>query len=115
MDIRNAEDCLIDALKETDEYKDFIRQRDAVFGDLVSANLLKEYESLQTKLQMYALTGKEAQQSDIDRFTQLNGLLSLSPQTGAYLLSKVRMHKLLADVFSRLSDACQLPIEMPNI
>ena len=82
MDIKNAEDCLIEALKETDEYKDFIRQRDAVFGDLVSANLLKEYESLQTKLQMYALTGKEAQQSDIDRFTQLNGLLSLSPQTG---------------------------------
>ena len=115
MDIRNAEASLIEAIKTTDEYKEFIKYRDIVSADSVSSVLLKEYESLQTKLQMYALTGKEALQNDVDRFTQLNGLLSLSPQTGAYLLSKIRMHKLLADVFSRLSEACQLPIEMPNI
>ena len=115
MFMKDAEEILINAIKETDEYKEFIRQRDSVFADSVSAALLKEYENLQTKLQMYALTGKEAAQSDIDRFTQLNGLMSLSPQTGAYLLSKVRMHKLLADVFAHLSEACQLPIEMPNL
>ena len=115
MDIRQAEEALTEAIKSTDEYKDFIRQRDMVFSDSVSAALLKEYETLQTKLQMFALTGKEAAQSDVDRFTQLNGLMALSPQTGAYLLSKVRMHKLLADVFAHLSEACQLPIEMPAL
>ena len=115
MDIRQAEEALTEAIKSTDEYKDCIRQRDMVFSDSVSAALLKEYETLQTKLQMFALTGKEAAQSDVDRFTQLNGLMALSPQTGAYLLSKVRMHKLLADVFAHLSEACQLPIEMPAL
>ena len=115
MDIKTAEECLVDAIKKTDEYKDFIRNRDLVFGDSVSAALLKEYESLQTKLQMYALTGKEASQSDIERFTQLNSIMGLSQQTGAYLLSKVRMHKLLADVFAHISESCQLPIEMPNL
>ena len=115
MDIRQAEEALAEAIKSTDEYKDFIRQRDMVFSDSVSAALLKEYETLQTKLQMFALTGKEAAQSDVDRFTQLNGLMALSPQTGAYLLSKVRMRKLLADVFAHLSEACQLPIEMPAL
>ena len=115
MDIRNAEEALAEAVKATDEYKEFSRLKEMVFSDPVSAALLKEYESLQTKLQMYALTGKEAAQSDIDRFTQLNGIMGLSQQTGAYLLSKVRMHKLLADVFAHLSEACQLPIEMPNL
>ena len=115
MTINEAEETLIDAIKVSDEYKEFIHQRENAFADPVSSALLKEYENLQTKLQMYALTGKEAAQNDIDRFTQLNGLMTLSPQTGAYLLSKVRMHKLLADVFSRLSEACQLPIEMPNL
>ena len=115
MDIRTAQDALIEAVKATAEYQDFIRQRDIVFSDGVSAALLREYESLQTKLQMYALTGKEAAQGDIDRFNQLNGLMSISPQTGAYLLSKVRMHKLLADIFAALSESCQLPIEMPTI
>ena len=115
MNIRDAETLLIEAIRDTDEYKDFISQRDSVFSDSVSAALLKEYESLQTKLQMFALTGKEAAQNDVDRFTQLNGLMTLSPQTGAYLLSKLRMHKLLADVFSHLSEACQLPIEMPSL
>ena len=115
MTIKEAEENLISTIKVTDEYNDFIHQREIVFSDPVCSALLKEYENLQTKLQMYALTGKEAAQSDIDRFTQLNGLMALSPQTGAYLLSKVRMHKLLADVFSHLSEACQLPIEMPNL
>ena len=115
MDIQTAENNLAEALRQTPEYQDFIRARDVVFADGVSAALLREYESLQTKLQMYALTGKEAGSGDIDRFTQLNGLMSLSPQTGTYLLSKVRMHKLLADVFASLSEACQLPIEMPTL
>ena len=115
MMIKDAEENLINAIKATDEYKEFIHQRDSVFTDPVSTALLKEYENLQTKLQMYALTGKEAAQTDVDRFTQLNGLMALSPQTSAYLLSKVRMHKLLADVFAHLSEACQLPIEMPNL
>ena len=115
MTIKEAEDKLVDSIKLSDEYKDFIYQRENAFADPVSSALLKEYENLQTKLQMYALTGKEASQSDIDRFTQLNGLMTLSPQTGAYLLSKVRMHKLLADIFSHLSEACQLPIEMPKL
>ena len=115
MDIKNAEEIMVEAIKATDEYKDFLYQREIVFSDSVSAALLKEYESLQTKLQMYALTGKEAEQSDIDRFTQLNGVMALSQQTGAYLLSKVRMHKLLADIFAHLSESCQLPIEMPDL
>ena len=115
MDIKNAEEALAEAIKATDEYRDFIRLKETVFSDPVSAALLKEYEALQTKLQMFALTGKEAAQSDIDRFTQLNGIMGLSQQTGAYLLSKIRMHKLLADVFANLSESCQLPIEMPNL
>ncbi len=115
MDINQAENQLIAALKEAPEYQDYVRQRDIVFNDSVSAALLKEYSNLQTKLQMYALTGKEAEQSDITRFQQLNGLMALSPQTGAYLLSKVRLQKLLADVFARLSESCDLPIEMPSL
>ena len=115
MDFKQAEETMAAALHATPEYQEFIRQREAVYSDSVSAALLKEYEALQTKLQMYALTGKEAEQSDVDRFTQLNGLLMLSPQASAFLLSKVRMHKLLADVFAYLSEACQLPIEMPTL
>ena len=115
MDIKTSQDQLAAALRDTPEYREFIRLHDIVYSDGVSAALIKEYESLQTKLQMYALTGKEAAQSDIDRFNQLNGLMALSPQTGAYLLSKVRMHKLLADVFAGLSESCGLPIELPNV
>ena len=115
MDIHTAQETLAQALRQSAEYQDYVRQRDAVFQDNVSKALLDEYESLQTKLQMYALTGKQAEQGDIDRFTQLNGLMSLSPQISGYLLSKVRMQKLLADVFAGLSEACELPIKMPQL
>ena len=115
MDIKTAENSLAEAIRQTPEYQEYIRNRDIVFADSVSAALLKEYNSLQTKLQMFALTGKEAEQRDVDRFSQLNGLMTLSPQTAAYLISKVRVQKLLADVFASLSEACQLPIEMPTL
>ena len=42
MNIRDAETLLIEAIRDTDEYKDFISQRDSVFSDSVSAALLKE-------------------------------------------------------------------------
>ncbi|MBQ8082209.1 MAG: YlbF family regulator [Clostridia bacterium] len=115
MEWQFAEKQLADALKETPEYQEFKRAKEAAFSDEMSAALLREYGKLQTKLQMFAVTGRQAEESEVQRFQQMSGLLYATPSTSAYLMAQLRLQKLMADVFNNLSQSVGLPIEMPSI
>ena len=70
---------------------------------------------LQNKLQMFAVTGRQAEESEIERFKQLGGLLFATPVTATYLMAQLRVQKLLADIFADLSKAAGIAIELPSL
>ena len=115
MDVKQAQDALAAALKDCDEYRDFEQARQAAFQDELSGKLLTEFSRLQTKLQMFAVTGREADQSEVERFRQMSGLLYATPATSAYLMAQIRLQKRLTDVFAALSEAVGMPIELPRL
>ena len=53
-------------------------------------------------------------ETDVQRFQQMSALLYATPETSEYLLSKVRLQRLLADVFAYLSQEAGVPIEVPT-
>ena len=115
MTIQEAEKIMGDAIRETPEYKEYKQAKDFAFSDPVSAQLLQEYGRLQNKLQMFAVTGRQADDTDVERFRQLGGLLFATPQTSAYLMGQIRIQKLLADIFAHLSSSAEVSIELPNL
>ena len=115
MTLHEAEGLLGQAIRETPEYQDYIRARDAVNQDPVSSQLIQEYNRLQNRLQMFALTGRQTDEQDTERFRQLGGLLFAAPATSAYLLSQLRIQKLLADIFAQVSEAAGVSIQLPDL
>ena len=115
MTIQQAQTAMGEAIRETAEYQDYQTARSAAFADSLSAQLLTEYERLQKKLQMFALTGREPEENEVERFRQLGGLLFATPVTSAYLMAQIRIQKMLADLFAGLSKAAGVAIELPNL
>jgi len=114
MNVMEQAKSVAQAIRESQEYTDFIRARENAFENETSAALLKEFDKLQTQLQMYAVAGREMDETDVKRFQQMSALLYATPETSEYLLSKVRLQRLLADVFAYLSQEAGVPIEVPT-
>ena len=106
---------LADTIRESDEYKYFQQCKNDAFENETTAALLREYGRLQTKLQMFALTGKQADEEEMTRFQQMSGLLLAMPDASAYLLSQMQMQKKLADLFAFLCSEAGVPVDVPQL
>lgn len=115
MTIQEAQKNMEEAIRQTPEFQEYQQAKDAAFADSLSAQLLTEYGRLQNKLQMFAVTGRQAEESEMERFRQLGGLLFATPVTSAYLMAQLRVQKLLADLFADLSKAAGIAIELPSL
>ena len=115
MTIQEAQKNMEEAIRQTPEFQEYQKAKDAAFADSLSAQLLTEYGRLQNKLQMFAVTGRQAEDSEVERFKQLGGLLFATPVTGSYLMAQLRVQKLLADIFADLSKAAGITIELPSL
>ncbi len=115
MTIQEAQKNMEEAIRQTPEFQEYQKAKDAAFADSLSAQLLTEYGRLQNKLQMFAVTGRQAEDSEVERFKQLGGLLFATPVTGSYLMAQLRVQKLLADIFADLSKAAGIAIELPSL
>ena len=103
---------LAKSLKESEEYREYVRLRDAAYDDGTNKALLDEYKRLQFRMQARAAAGETMPEEDLQRLQQIGTLLQFNPDVSAYLLAEFRYQKLLADVFRILSDASGISPDM---
>lgn len=111
MQVTEATRLLSQAIQESPEYKEYEQFKREVDADAGIKALVGEYKRLQTVTQMRMLSGQSADPGDTQRFQQLGSLLFADNRTSTYLLSEMRLQKLMADIFESLTAAAGM--EMP--
>ena len=106
---------LAEEMKRSEAYEEYKKLKEEVDLEETQRLLLKEYRTMQMKLQMAALAQKNPSQEEMDRFSALNGLLYASPNVSAFLLAEMRLQQAIAEVIKILTQSLDLPIEIPNI
>lgn len=106
---------LVEALKATEDYRQYQELRKTVLADEASRALLRRFQSAQTALQLAALAGREPSEEDASAFEGLSGLLYANPDTADYLLSQMRMQQLVAQVMQKLTTAAGLEETLPEL
>lgn len=106
---------LVDALKATEDYRQYQELRSAVMADEASCALLRRFQSAQTALQLAALAGKEPNEEDAAAFEGLSGMLYANPDTADYLLLQMRMQQLVAQIMQKLTAAAGLEETLPEL
>ena len=90
MTIQEAQKNMEEAIRQTPEFQEYQKAKDTAFAD-------------------------KAEESEMERFKQLGGLLFATPVTATYLMAQLRVQKLLADIFADLSKAAGIAIELPSL
>ncbi len=112
--LSEALNSLCEALRDCEEVDTFRRVKEAANENETSRVLIKEYERLQTQLQMLAMTGQQAPQEDVQRFSDLSALLATNQEVSAYFLAQLRLQKLMGDVFQQAGQASGLNLNFPG-
>lgn len=102
-------------IKASEEYRTYHTLREEVMADDTVAALIREYKKLQMSLQMAAMTGRQAEGEDMQRFSGISSLLFSKPEVSQYLLAEMRLQQAMADIFKILTDAADLDMSLPDL
>ncbi|MBN1778208.1 MAG: YlbF family regulator [Clostridiales bacterium] len=115
IEIQAASDRLAAAIRKSDEFAVYKQLKDAVMADDTNKALINEYQRLQTKLQMAAVTGADSTQDDIQRFQQLSGLLMMNAGISQYFVAQLRVQQMMSEIFQIITSAAELEIRLPGM
>ena len=104
--------ALARALRESDEYREYMRLKETAYDDGTNKALLDEYKKLQFRLQAKAAAGESLPQDDMQRLTQIGALLQFNPDVSAYLMAEFRFQRMLSDIFKILADVAGVDLDM---
>ena len=104
--------ALARALKESDEYREYMRLKETAYDDSTNKALLDEYKKLQFRLQAKLAAGESMPQDDMQRLTQIGALLQFNPDVSAYLMAEFRFQRMLSDIFKILADVAGVDLDM---
>lgn len=99
-------------MKESDEYRDYQRLREAAYQDSTNKALLDEYKRLQFQAQVKFASGDRPEESDMQRLQAIGNLLQFNSDASSFLLAEFRFQKMLADIYKILGDAAGIDLDM---
>ena len=105
---------LADEIRASEEYRTCHSLKESVMADETQAALIREYRKLQVRLQMAAMSGRQADAEDMQRFTGISGLLFSKPEVRDYLLAEMRLQQAMADIYRIVTDAAGLEMPVPG-
>ena len=112
---KQAAGKLCEAIHACEEYKTYEELKKRVTEDETNRALLKEYSRLSTSLQVAAMSGTEAEGTEVQRFQQLSSLLYMNQDTAAYLVAQLRLQKLVGEVFGLVAQGSGLELNFPGM
>ena len=104
--------ALARALKESEEYREYMRLKETAYDDGTNKALLDEYKKLQFRLQAKAAAGETMPEEDFQRLQQIGTLLQFNPDVSAYLMAEFRFQRMLSDIFKILADVAGVDLDM---
>lgn len=100
------------ALKESEEYREYIRLKQTAYDDGTNKALLDEYKRLQFRMQARMAAGETMPEEDFQRLQQIGALLQFNPDVSAYLMAEFRFQRMLSDIFKILADVAGVDLDM---
>ena len=104
--------ALARSLKESEEYKEYIRLREVAYDSDTNRALLDEYKRLQFRMQAKMAAGETMPEEDFQRLQQIGTLLQFNQDVSAYLLAEFRFQRMLSDIFKILADVAGVDLDM---
>ena len=104
--------ALARSLKESEEYREMMRLREAAYESDTNRALLEEYKRLQFRMQAKMASGETMPEEDYQRLQQIGTLLQFNQDVSGYLLAEFRFQRMLSEIFKILAEVADVDLDM---
>ena len=104
--------ALARALKQSEEYREYMRLKEIAYDDGTNKALLDEYKRLQFRMQAKLASGETMPEEDLQRLQQIGALLQFNPDVSAYLMAEFRFQRMLSDIFKILAEVAGVDLDI---
>lgn len=104
--------ALARALRESEEYREMTRLKEAAYDSDTNRALLEEYKRLQFRMQARLAAGETMPEEDYQRLQQIGTLLQFNSDVSAYLMAEFRFQRMLSDIFKILADVAGVDLDV---
>lgn len=99
------------SLKETEEYREYVRLKDVAYEDSTNRSLLDEYKRMQYRMQMAIAGGKPVEEEEMQKMQRIASLLQFNPDASAYMLAEFRFQRMLSEIFRILGETAGIDLD----
>jgi len=96
------------AIKESQEYQDYIAAKERASENQELVVALNDYQEKQFELQKKTMLGEEIGQESMQQMQNLYQILARDPAAAAYLQAQIRFAMMVNDVYSTLGDVIKV-------
>ena len=111
----DAVNLLAGQIRESEEVREYQKLKSIVDENETTRALLKEYKRLQMMVQIASMSGHNMDSVETSRFQQISSLLFAGTDTSRFLLAEMRLQQVLADIYSTISKASGINLELPGM
>ncbi len=105
MNVYDQAHGLAQAIKASEEFKEYDRLRQQVRENEELDKMIKDFQSKQFELQAKQMTGQEMTSEDMASVQQLYGILLKDPLAAGYIQAEMRFSLMMKDVYEIIGEA----------
>ncbi len=120
MNVYDQAHGLAQAIKESEEFKQYDQMQKLVDQDPQLSQMVKELQDLQIRQQQAQLSGEQISQEMMQEIQRLSAMMMANPAAAQYMQTAMRFSLMMADVYKILGEAIgmdmsQLPEELRSL
>ena len=111
MNIYDAAHNLAKAIKNSNEYKDYIEEHKKVFSNPKTKNMIEDFRKKAMDIQMSQMSGEEIDPSKAEEMKKLEEILMTNPMISDFFSVEMRFGQIMNDVYKILGDSIEIKSE----
>lgn len=100
------------AIMNSNEYKTYKEKRELAFSNEKNKSMIEDFRKQALELQMKQLSGKEVDNSELEKLRNLEEILRLNPTINEFLIAEYRFSQLVQDISKIIGEAIDIDGEL---
>mgnify|MGYP001134999287 CR=1 FL=1 len=96
------------AIKDSEEYNKYMEKREIVYSDEKNKQMVEDFRNKVFEVQMDQLSGKEVEESEIEKLGKLEDVLMLNPAINDFFTAELRFSQLVQDINNIIGEAIDI-------
>ncbi|RKD34607.1 YlbF family regulator [Thermohalobacter berrensis] len=110
MNVYDEAHSLARAIKNSNEYKEYVRRQREVLKNTKLKEMVQDFRSKAMEIQMAQMGGKKVDEEKIEKFKKLEEVVTSNPVINEFFAAEMRFAQMMNDIYKILGDTLDVDL-----